>query len=97
MIPLLQFFQLVIDLLIWVVIIAAIMSWLVAFNVVNLNNQFVYNVYYSLNRLLEPMLSPIRQILPDLGGIDISPVILILGLIFLKSVVIGGWLIPAFL
>ncbi len=97
MIPLLGFIAMIIDFLIWIVIISAVFSWLVAFNVINLSNQFVYSVYYALNRLTEPLLAPIRRWMPDLGGIDISPVILIFALIFLKDVVIRGWLMPQFL
>jgi len=97
MIPLLQFVSMVITLYMWVVIISAILSWLLAFNVINRHNQFVYLVADSLQRLTEPALRPIRRNMPDLGGIDISPVILILALIFLRDVVIRGWLYPAFI
>jgi YggT family protein len=89
---LLGFIAMVIWLYIWVVIISAILSWLIAFDVVNRRNRAVYTVADSLYRLTEPALRPIRKVLPDLGGLDISPVILILGLIFLKDVVIGDWL-----
>lgn len=95
MLPLLQFVALVIDLYIWVIIAGAILSWLIAFNVVNTQNKFVYMVGDTLNRLTEPALRPFRQILPNLGGIDISPVLLILALIFFRNVVIFGWLVPA--
>ncbi|HMK41285.1 MAG TPA: YggT family protein, partial [Methyloceanibacter sp.] len=74
MVPLIGFIVLVIDLYIWVVIAGAILSWLIAFNVVNTNNRFVYQVADMLYRLTEPALRPIRSILPNLGGIDISPV-----------------------
>lgn len=67
-----------IDLYIWVIIISAILSWLIAFNVVNTGNRVVLTVADTLWRLTEPLLRPIRKILPDLGGIDISPVILII-------------------
>ena len=76
MVPLIGFIVLVIDLYIWVVIASAILSWLIAFNVVNTSNRFVYSVAEMLYRLTEPALRPIRSILPNLGGIDISPVIL---------------------
>ena len=76
----------IIDLYIWVLIISAVMSWLLAFNVINTQNRFVYTVLDVLWRITEPALRPIRRLLPNLGGIDISPVILILGLIFLKDV-----------
>ena len=76
-----------IDLYTWVLIIGVILSWLIAFNVINLSNQFVRMVYEVVTRLTEPLLGPIRRILPDLGGVDISPVILILLLWFVKDVI----------
>jgi YggT family protein len=93
--PLIGFIVLVIDLYVWVVIASAILSWLVAFNVVNTNNRVVLMIADTLYRLTEPALRPIRNILPNLGGIDISPVILILLLLFIRDVVLLGWLAPA--
>ena len=95
MAPLIGFFVLVIDLYIWIVIASAILSWLVAFNVVNTNNRVVPMIGDTLYRVTEPVLRPIRNILPNLGGIDISPVILILLLLFVRDVVLLGWLAPA--
>lgn len=77
--------SLVIQLYIWVLIVSAIMSWLVAFNVLNTRNRFVYQVGDMLYRLTEPALRPIRRVLPNMGGIDLSPVVLILLLVFLRS------------
>ncbi len=90
---LIVFIAMVITLYIWVVIIGAVLSWLIAFDVVNRRNRVVYTIADSLYRLTEPALRPIRKVLPDLGGLDISPVILILGLIFLRDVVLLSWLI----
>ena len=95
MVPLISFIVLVIDLYIWVVIAGAILSWLIAFNVVNTQNRFVYTVADMLYRVTEPALRPIRNIIPNLGGIDISPVILILFLLFIRDVVLLGWILPA--
>ena len=95
MVPLIGFIVLVIDLYIWVVIASAILSWLIAFNVVNTQNRFVYSVAETLYRLTEPALRPIRSIIPNLGGIDISPVILILFMLFIRDVVLLGWILPA--
>ena len=75
----------VIDIYTWIVIAGAIMSWLVAFGVVNISNKFIRMVVEVLSRLTEPVLRPIRRILPNLGGVDISPVILLLGLFFIRS------------
>ena len=95
MIPLINFLVLVIDLFIYVVIAAAVLSWLVAFNVVNRQNRIVYTIGDALYRLTEPALRPIRNVLPDLGGIDISPVVLILLLLFVRNVVLLGWVAGA--
>ena len=77
----------VIQLYIWVIIISAVLSWLIAFNVVNTQNRFVYAVADTLYRLTEPALAPIRRFLPNLGGIDVSPVVLILLLIFAQNLI----------
>jgi len=74
---------------IWVIIIGVILSWLIAFNVVNSHNRFVFLVQDITNRLTEPAMRPIRGFLPNLGGIDISPIILILGLWFLEMVIVN--------
>ena len=74
----------VIGLYITLVIVQVVLSWLVAFNVVNTSNRFVYLVGDFLHRLTEPALRPIRRLLPAMGGIDLSPVVLILGLYFLR-------------
>ena len=95
MVPVIGFLVLVIDLYIWVVIASAILSWLIAFNVVNTNNRIVLTIADALYRITEPALRPIRSILPNLGGIDISPVILILLLLFFRDVVLLGWVLPA--
>ncbi len=79
--------DLALELYIWVVIAAAIFSWLVAFNVVNTRNQFVGAIGQFLYRITEPALRPIRNMLPNLGGIDISPVILFLIIIFIRYVI----------
>ena len=78
----------IINLLIWVIIIGAVLSWLILFNVVNLNNRFVYLVYDTINRLTDPLLNPIRRFLPNMGGIDISPVVLILILWFIRNLIV---------
>jgi len=83
--PFIWLIEVVIDLITWVVIASAIMSWLVAFGVVNMRNQFIRMVVETLYRLTEPMLRPIRRLLPNLGGVDISPVILLLGLFFVRE------------
>ena len=76
--------DLILQLYIWLLIAAAVLSWLVAFNVVNARNQFVAMAGDFLYRVTEPVLRPIRNMLPNLGGIDISPVVVIFIIIFLR-------------
>jgi YggT family protein len=85
--PFLWLVDTLITLYIWILIAAAVLSWLIAFNVVNTRNPIVANVGEFLYRVTEPALRPIRNIMPNLGGIDISPVILIIGLLFLKQLI----------
>ena len=74
----------ILDIYSWVIIASAIVSWLVAFGVINVRNQVVRMLVDLLYRLTEPVLRPIRRLLPNLGGIDISPVIALLLIIFLR-------------
>ena len=73
----------------YIVIIGVILSWLVAFNVINTSNKFVYMVGDMTHRLTEPALKPLRNMLPNLNGIDLSPMALILGLIVAKKIVLN--------
>jgi YggT family protein len=73
---------------VWLLIASAVLSWLIAFNVVNTRNQFVAMVWDSLYRITEPALRPIRDRLPNMGGIDISPIILLLIIFFIQSVIV---------
>jgi len=79
--------DLALQLYIWIVIAMAIFSWLVAFNVVNTRNHVVAMVGDFLYRITEPALRPIRNMLPNLGGIDVSPVILFLIIVFIRYVI----------
>jgi YggT family protein len=85
--PFLWLITTIIDLYIWILIASAVLSWLIVFNVVNTRNPIVNSVGDFLYRVTEPALRPIRSIMPNLGGIDISPVILIIGLLFLKQLI----------
>ncbi|MEH2473290.1 YggT family protein [Nitrobacteraceae bacterium AZCC 2161] len=77
----------VLDLYVWLLIASAILSWLIAFNVVNTRNQFVAAIAEFLFRITEPVLAPIRRSLPSLGGLDISPIVVILIIMFLQRVI----------
>ena len=71
----------------WVIIVNALLSWLVAFNILNTQNRFVYSVLDATYKLTDPALNRIRRFIPTFGSIDISPIILILGLMFLRNLV----------
>ena len=72
----------------WIIIIQAVMSWLVAFNVINTHNEFVRSVLYALDRMTEPLYRPIRRILPDFGALDLSPMVVLLIILILRDYVI---------
>jgi len=88
LIPLIQVLRAALSIYMWCIIISAVLSWLVAFNVLNTSNRFVYMVGDFLYRITEPALRPIRRVLPNLGGIDISPVVLILILWFIDAMLV---------
>ncbi|KHK89688.1 YggT family protein [Novosphingobium malaysiense] len=75
--------QYLINIIVFVVIVQFVLSLLISFNVVNMHNQFVAAVYHALNAILDPLLRPIRRIMPNTGAIDFSPMILIIGLTIL--------------
>jgi YggT family protein len=85
---LLDIILLVLQIYIWLLIAAAVLSWLVAFSVVNTRNPVVTTIGEFLHRITEPLLRPIRSLLPSLGGIDVSPVILILIILFIENVIV---------
>ena len=76
-----------ISIYLWVIIINALLSWLVAFNILNTQNRFVFSVLETTYKLTDPVLNKIRRFVPTFGSIDISPIILILGLMFLRNLV----------
>ena len=84
---LLDVLMLALQLYVWVLIASAVMSWLVAFGVVNMRNDAVRAIWNFLYQITEPALRPIRRILPNLGGIDISPIILLLLIFFLQRLI----------
>lgn len=84
------FVVLLLDILKWTVIVQAIFSWLVAFNVVNTQNRFVRELLRVLDRLLEPLYRPIRRILPDFGGIDLSPMVVLLVILLIQKLIVAN-------
>ena|SRR5208337_4094065 len=87
--PLLDFIDFLIGLCIFIVFVYVILSWLILLDIVNRRNRVVYMFADSFQRLTEPMLRPIRRRLPDLGGVDISPLVLILALYFVRYVILS--------
>ncbi len=73
----------------WTIIVQAVLSWLVVFNVINTHNDFVRSFFNALDRLTRPLYAPIRRILPDFGGLDFSPVVVLL-LIYVLRILLAG-------
>ena len=87
MLSILQILMLILD-VIWFVLIAhIIMSWLINFQILNLHQPLVRQIWYGLNRLLEPLYGPIRRILPQMGGLDLAPLVVLLGIMALRIVI----------
>ena len=84
--PIFGLIDIVLGLFVWILILAVVMSWLISFNVVNTTNRVVYMISDFLYRITEPVLRPIRRLLPNLGGLDISPIVLLLAIWFLRDV-----------
>jgi YggT family protein len=72
----------------WIIIVQAILSWLVAFNVINTSNDIVRSIWVALDKLTEPLYRPIRRIMPDLGALDLSPMVVLLLIIILQSAIV---------
>jgi YggT family protein len=81
--PFLWLFGAIVQLIIIVLIVNAVISWLVAFDIVSRRNAFVAQIWDFTQRLTDPLLKPLRRVIPPIGGIDLSPIVLILGLLFL--------------
>ena len=88
MVELFQFISFLLNLYVYILVAAAVMSWLIAFNVVNPRNQLVATVGEFLYRITEPVLRPIRNVLPNFGGLDISPLVVIVVIWFIQIVVL---------
>ena len=71
----------------WVLIVMIVMSWLFAFNVINAHNQFVAAIWRAVSALTEPLLRPIRRVIPSVGGLDLSPLVLFIAIIFIQQVI----------
>ena len=81
-----QIIMILLNVLWWIIIVQAIMSWLIAFNVINTHNDFVRSIWVALDRLTEPLYRPIRKVMPDLGALDLSPMVVLLIIIILQTI-----------
>jgi YggT family protein len=88
MLPLLQIIDLLLSVLMWIIIVQAILSWLVAFNVINTYNDFVRQLLYALDRITEPLYRPIRKIMPDFGALDLSPMVVLLLIYIIRNILL---------
>ncbi|ALN71643.1 MULTISPECIES: YggT family protein [unclassified Aureimonas] len=87
MLAVVQVVLLVLNILWWIIIVSAILSWLLAFNILDYRNNFVRTVSDTLYRLTEPLYRPIRRILPNLGGLDLSPLVVLIAIFFLQQII----------
>lgn len=74
----------------WIIIVQAVLSWLIAFNVINTSNDLIRSVWIALDRLTEPLYRPIRRVLPDLGGLDLSPMVVLIIIMILQGPVLSA-------
>ncbi len=87
MIYILQILQILLNVAWWIIIVQAILSWLIAFNVINTSNDMVRTIWYALQRMTDPLYRPVRRILPDFGALDLSPMVVLLAIIILDRLV----------
>ena len=87
MILLLQILQILLDVVWWVIVIQAILSWLIAFNVINTSNEGVRTIWNALQRMTDPLYRPIRRILPDFGALDLSPLVVLIAIVILDKII----------
>jgi YggT family protein len=92
--PIYQVLMILLNVVWWIIIIQAILSWLVAFNVINTSNDLVRNALFALDRMTEPLYRPIRKIMPDLGALDLSPMVVLLAIYILQRVVLPAIFAP---
>ncbi|GGM07085.1 YggT family protein [Pseudooceanicola nanhaiensis] len=86
MLSLFQILMLILDVVWFIIIVHVIMSWLINFQVLNLNQQLVAQIWYGLNRLVEPLYRPVRKILPPMSGLDLAPLVVLIGVYALRII-----------
>ncbi|MBU1174799.1 MAG: YggT family protein [Alphaproteobacteria bacterium] len=85
---LLKFVDVLLDIVIWIIIAQVVVSWLLALNILNMSNRFVATIARALYQLTDPVLKPIRRVIPDMGGLDLSPIVLFLAILFFRLVIL---------
>lgn len=90
MVSLIQILLMILNIVWWIVIIHIIMSWLINFQVLNTHQPLVAQIWHGLNRLLEPIYGPIRRALPQMGGLDLAPLVVIVGIFALQTILINN-------
>lgn len=88
MYSLIQILYVILNIIWWIIVVQAVMSWLIAFNVINTHNDLVRSIWTALDRMTEPLYRPIRRILPDFGALDLSPLVVLLILYILMNIVL---------
>lgn len=88
MFPVFQILFILLNIVWWIIVIQAILSWLIAFNVINTHNDFVRSIWQALDKMTRPLYAPIRKIMPDFGALDLSPMVVLLLLYILQTVVL---------
>lgn len=74
----------------WIIIVQAVLSWLIAFNVINTSNDVIRSIWIALDKLTEPMYRPIRKIMPDLGALDLSPMVVLIAILIMQRAILPG-------
>jgi YggT family protein len=95
LISIVQILYILLSIIWWIIVIQAVMSWLIAFNVINTHNDLVRSIWQALDKVTEPLYRPIRKILPDFGALDLSPLVVLLVLYILQTVVLPNLLMSA--
>ena len=85
-----QILLFVLDILWWILIVHIIMSWLINFQVLNMRQPLVAQIWYGINKLLEPIYRPLRRVIPPMGGLDITPIVVFIGIYALRVVIINN-------
>ncbi len=92
MVAVIQILYILLNVIWWIIVVQAVMSWLIAFNVINTHNDFVRSVWQALDKMTEPRYRPIRKVMPDFGALDLSPMVVLLVLYILMNVILPNML-----